>query len=181
MNRGERGQHFKQHFIETQSEGGREREGEGVDQKAEKTTSINTEPRARTKSQLKQRQMGVFHLRSGPSHLLPPLRRGSREQKRGGTGDEGRTGVDRRAARVTDGCRSASSAPQRDGGTRAAPGLEDEAPDRRRVASGRGDALGERGRRDGSRAGGRSLYAPAKGTRVRTHRGELLHLNLSRG
>lgn len=63
LNRGDHWQHFKQHFIGTEREGGKERER--VDQKAEKTTSINVEPSTQTKSQLKQRQMDNFHFCSG--------------------------------------------------------------------------------------------------------------------
>lgn len=157
MNRGDHWQHFKQHFIEGRREEGRERERrERVDQKAEKTTSINAKPSAQTKSQLKQQQMDNFHLCSGQSHLLPLYRRGSFKQKE--TEDEGRAGVERRAVRVTDGCGSASSVPQRDRDLRNS-GLEDEAPDSRHVLSHCRDALGEQRGQDGN-CTSRSPYTP---------------------
>lgn len=100
--------------------------------------------------------MDNFHLCSGQSHLLQPHRGGGCKQKK--AEEEGRAGVERRAARVTDGCGSASSVPQRDGDPRNS-GLEYEAPDSRHVLPRRGDALGEHRGQDGNCIS-RSPYTP---------------------
>lgn len=163
MNRGDHGQRFRK----TEREGG----GARVDQKADKTTSINVEPSEQTESQLKQQQMDNFHLCSGQSHLLLPHRRSWKLQPRGDRTRAGGCGKEGSARDRWMWQRLISATARRD--LRNA-GLEDEAPDSRHVLSRRRDALGEHRGQDG-KCISRSAYTPGGSTKthVTMHRGEL--------